>query len=367
MSTEQEAEELSRPPRLMFVPVTGGQGLGEYSRCLTLALAAVRRWPGTRVRFVMDRAAPAIEDERIETLPITGSPTYNSDKIIGWLEEDPPDVVVFDSTGRRFQLEAAGRLGAKRVIVGSRPSRRRRALRHRTMKRAEEIWLVEPSIQRRPLNPWERLKRRFAGRIEIVFLDALFPESDAPRRAALKEELGVGSERYVLFAPGGGGWRVAGRPAVEIFAEAARLVRQATGILTVLVTGPLYEGTVNEGPDVIVRRSMSPERFVDLMHDAELLSIGGGSSVGQAVAMRKLVVAAPLGGSDQQDRVAWYAGMGLVEACRPDARELARVVGDLVADRERCRTMLARARSLRIRNGLDTALHRLSLLLAQDS
>jgi hypothetical protein len=112
---------------------------------------------------------------------------------------------------------------------------------------------------------------------------------------------------------------------------------------------------------------MSPERFVDLMHDAELLSIGGGSSVGQAVAMCKVVVAAPLGGSDQQARVARYAGMGLVEARRPDARELARAVGDLLADRGRCRTMLARARSLRIRNGLDTALHRLSLLLAQDS
>jgi UDP-N-acetylglucosamine:LPS N-acetylglucosamine transferase len=154
---------------------------------------------------------------------------------------------------------------------------------------------------------------------------------------------------------------------VEIFAEAAQRVREATGIVTVLVTGPLYEGTVNEDRGVIVRRSMSPERFVDLMHDAELLSIGGGSSVGQAVAMRRVVVAVPLGGSDQQDRVARYAGMGLVEACRPDARELARVVEDLLADRERCRSMIERARSLRIQNGLDTALHRLSLLLAQES
>jgi hypothetical protein len=363
MSAEPQAGSDSRPARLMFIPVTGGRGLGEYARCLTLARSALRRWPAARVRFVADRSAPAIRDEAIESLLVSGSPTYNSAKIIGWLEEEPPDVVVFDSTGRRSQLDAATRLGTKRIFVASRPSRRRRALLRRTLSRTDEVWLVEPRVERRPLGPWERLQQRLAGGGEVVFVDALFPESDARRRAALTDSLGVGSERYILFAPGGGGWQVDGRPAVEVYAEAARAVGQATGITTVLVTGPLYTGTVEEGPGLIVRRSLSPEQLVDLMYGADLLAIGGGSSVGQAVAMRKVAVASPLGGSDQQDRVARYAAMGLVDACGPDARELARAVERLLADHARRESMLERVRALEARNGLDTALHRLSLLL----
>jgi hypothetical protein len=352
------------PPSVLLVPVTGGEGLGEYARCLTLARAVLDRWPAARVRFVRDRESPAVEDPRIETLEITGSPTYNSERINRWLQFEPPDVAIFDSTGRRSQLDAAGAVGARRVLIASRPSRRRKVLLRRMLSRTEQVWLIEPDARRRRLDGWERLNLRITpNRPRIVFVEALFPVSVKPRRDVLVGELGLADRPYALFSPGGGGWLVRGRPAAEIFVDAARQVSEQSSLATIVVAGPLHVGELTVPPQVIVRRSLSPEQFADLMFLAEIVAIGGGSSVGQAIAMHKPVVATALGGSDQAERVARYAAQGLVASSDPEPGGIARAVLELHRDPSQQELMRTRQDGARMRNGLETALASLTDLI----
>src|SRR6202011_3083892 len=49
---------LGRAPRILFVPVSGTYGMGEYARSLAIARAASRRWQGAAIQFVLSRAAP---------------------------------------------------------------------------------------------------------------------------------------------------------------------------------------------------------------------------------------------------------------------------------------------------------------------
>ena len=355
-------------PRFLFVPVTGGEGLGEFARCLTLAHGVLERWPAARVRFVRDRESPEIDDDRIEALEITGSPTYNSARINSWMELEPPDVAIFDSTGRRSQLDAAGRLGAKRVLIASRPSRRRKVLLRRMLSRSDQVWLIEPDVRRRHLDRWERLNLWLSGaRSHVVFVEALFPVSVESRREAVVRDVGLDGCPFALFSPGGGGWLVQNRPAAEVFIEAARLVSEGSELATIVITGPLHEGKLTAAPSVIVKRSLSPERLADLIHEAEILVIGGGSSVGQAIAMGKLIVATALGGSDQAERVARYAEQGLLVSCAPEPDLLAGSVLALHGDEARRHAMRDRQAALPLRNGLDTALDSLAGLLRGSS
>jgi hypothetical protein len=47
-----------RAPRLLFVPVSGAFGMGEFARTLAMAQAAEGRWPQAAIRFVLSREAP---------------------------------------------------------------------------------------------------------------------------------------------------------------------------------------------------------------------------------------------------------------------------------------------------------------------
>jgi hypothetical protein len=359
-----QAEPENNAPRFLFVPVTGGEGLGEFARCLTLAHGVLERWPRARVRFVRDREAPEIDEDRIDALEITGSPTYNSTRINRWMELEPPDVAIFDSTGRRSQLDAAGRLGARRVLIASRPSRRRKVLLRRMLSRSDQVWLIEPDVRRRQLDRWEQLNLWLSGsRSRVVFLEALFPVSVASRREAVVREVGLDGRRYALFSPGGGGWIVHDRPAAEVFIEAARLVSERSDLSTIVIAGPLHEGELNGSRSVIVKRSLSPERLADLIHDAEIVVLGGGSSVGQAIAMGKLTVAAALGGSDQAERVARYAEQGLLAGCAPEPHRLSESVLVLYGDEDRREAMRTRQAASPMQNGLDLALDSLADLL----
>jgi hypothetical protein len=351
-------------PSFLFVPVTGGEGLGEFARCLTLTHAVLERWPAARVRFVRDRQAPEIDDDRIETLEITGSPTYNSARINSWMGLEPPDVAIFDSTGRRSQLDEAGRLGAKRVLIASRPSRRRKVLLRRMLSRAEQVWLVESDDRRRQLAPWEKLNLWLTAEgPRIVFVEALFPVSLQSRRDAIVREMGLDGRRYALFSPGGGGWMVNDRPAAEVYIEAAQRVSEESDLATVVIAGPLHEGELRETPGVVIKRSLVPERLADLMHGAEILVLGGGSSVGQGMAMHKPIVASALGGSDQAERVSRYAEQGLLVSCVPEPSPIAESVLELYGDAARRQAMLERLSALSVSNGLETAVDSLAELL----
>ena len=93
--------------RVLFVPVSGARGMGEYARALALATAAARRLPQLQVHFIVSREAPYAADLPFPKTLIPASPTMHTAEVVEVIRTFRPTLVVFDNAGRTKQLQAA--------------------------------------------------------------------------------------------------------------------------------------------------------------------------------------------------------------------------------------------------------------------
>lgn len=350
-------------PRLLFVPVSGEKGVGEYYRLLAIAEGVQRRWPRARIHFVISRFAGYANDVPFPTVKIEGSPTFHTSAVrraIGGLR---PQVVVFDSGGRVAQLRDARRVGARTVYVSSRRKARWRGFRLRRMRYLDQHWLAWPRFLEGELTRWERLKLRVFASIRVVYLDSVYPPPDTARAADYCERLGLGGRRYALFCAGGGGYEHDGVPAPEIFARAAAQVCREAHLAAVWVRGPNYAGSVDPGTGVVSLGAVSATAMVDLLSSAGLGVINGGSLLLQALALKLPCVAAPVA-DDQAARIEACARRGLVVPAGLDSQELAVAALELLRSEGRLREIQQRVAALDLRNGVDQAVEALAGLLA---
>src|SRR5450759_676175 len=82
--------------RLLFIPVSGPRGMGEYARAIAIATAVAQRWPQVAIRFALSRtAAYAV------------ATPFQAREVAALLREFKPTLVLFDNAGRTSQLRAA--------------------------------------------------------------------------------------------------------------------------------------------------------------------------------------------------------------------------------------------------------------------
>src|SRR5450755_3403516 len=135
-----------RPLRLLFVPVSGAYGMGEYARSLAIAHAVVGRWPDAQVHFVLSAQAPYSATTPFEHTLVPSSPTFHSAEVIACIHRFHPDVVIFDNAGRTAQLRAARISGAAVIYISSRHRQRNRGFRWRWMGMLDEHWIAYPEF-----------------------------------------------------------------------------------------------------------------------------------------------------------------------------------------------------------------------------
>src|SRR5215469_2183317 len=167
--------------RVLFIPVSGPRGMGEYARCLTIATALAARVPGVGMHFALSRAAPYSADTPFPATLLPASATFHTREVGALIREFAPQVVVFDNAGRTAQLRAARDCGARIVYVSSRPRQRRKAFRLSWMRMLDEHWIAYPRFIAGGLRPLERLKLRALARPAVRYIDTLLPPSDAAR------------------------------------------------------------------------------------------------------------------------------------------------------------------------------------------
>ena len=66
---------------MLFVPVSGPRGMGEYARALALATAVVQRWPQLQVHFAVSEQAPYAADTPFPKTLLPSSPTFHNGPI----------------------------------------------------------------------------------------------------------------------------------------------------------------------------------------------------------------------------------------------------------------------------------------------
>jgi hypothetical protein len=341
-------------PRLLFIPASGARGAGEYFRCVSIAEAARRRWRECAVRFIVNRDAGYARGGAFETTLVDGSPTFSTAIVKRTLDEYRPDVAIFDSAGRVAQLAHARRAGAATVYISSRFKTRWKGFRLRRMRQLDQHWLAWPRFLEGDLNTWERIKLKAMGRPEVVFLDPVRPETDARRAVQTLNDLGLSTGEYLLFSGGGGGYSARGLSPAEIFGRAAIRVQQATGKPVVWIRGPNYAGDGLNSGGIVQMDAVPPGQMMDLLANARLAIINGGSLLLQALGTGTIAVAAPIAG-DQPQRIEACVRLGLAAGSGLDVEELSARAVELLADIPRCDSIRDRTRQLSLGNGAQQA------------
>lgn len=350
------------PPRVLFVPVSGPHGMGEYARALAIARAAAERWPGLRAHFALSRAAPYAAGCPFPSTWFERSPTFHPREVAALIAELRPSVVVFDNAGRTAQLQAAHDAGARVVYVSSRVRQRRRGFRLRWMRHLDEHWMAWPEFIAGGLGPLERLKLRALGRPRVRYLDTLLPPRVDP--APILRRFGVEPGGFVLVVPGGGTAHKGARSAPEIALDGARRIALRGHPTVIVGVGPEVAGGEAEG----LRRSprIPMDELCELIRAARLVVSNGGDTLLQAISLGRPCVAVPIA-DDQPRRIAACVREGLAVVAPLEAGAIERAALALLDDAPRRGALEARLARHAMPNGLDTALEALGELLGVGS
>jgi len=348
--------------RILFVPVSGPGGAGEYFRSLAVARGIERRWSGCSIKFVVSRDAAYSQGGPYPALLIDRSPTFETAAVTRILEEERPHLVVFDSAGRVAQYQAAKRIGARVIFVSSRPTTRRKGFRLRRMRCFDQHWIAQPRYLGGELGRRERWLLKLAPRLEVIFLEVLFEPVDEPGTRELQRALGVQSGHYVLACPGGGGLFGNGADATDVFFAAAVRLVNATGVPVVAVLGPRFTAPAGLPAGLHVLPSLPNAQLMGLLREARLGVVNGGSLLLQALAQRTACIAAPIS-ADQPERIARTAQRGYARPARLEAAAIATQAVSLLRDDAERDALQARLAELGLRNGVDVAVDAIGRLL----
>jgi ADP-heptose:LPS heptosyltransferase len=347
------------PPRLLFIPVSGPYGMGEYARSLAIARAASERWPAAEIRFMLSAKAPYAAAAPFSATLLPSSPTFHSAQVIEQLQQFRPHVVIFDNAGRTAQLRAAQRVTSRIVYISARARQRGKAFRWSWMRMIDEHWIAYPRFIAGALNPLERLKLRLLRRPTVRYLDVIVSR-DAP--AVLESQAGGTAESYVLLVPGGGTGHPGARDAVAQFLSAARMLAMS-GVQTLFVGSAADEGSVATPVEGL--RCLTPlpqSQLMTLMRHARLVIANGGSTLLQGIACGCACVAVPIAG-DQKQRIEACVAAGVARSSSLRAADIMASAQALLGDETQRVALARRAAQLRLADGVEIAMTALDGLL----
>jgi glycosyltransferase involved in cell wall biosynthesis len=354
-----------RTPRLLFVPVSGEFGMGEYARSLAIAQGVHARWPRASILFVLSRKAPYADTTPFPTTLLDASPTFHSAAVIEIMQSWAPDVVIFDNAGRTAQLRAAKRCGARVVYISARRRQRRKAFRLRWMRVIDEHWIAYPPFIAGDLGFLERLKLKIMGRPQVRFLDVILARAGGGARASILARIGCVPQEYALVVPGGGTGHPGAGDAVERFLQAASELAGA-GVDTVFVGRPApafggslapapARGALAAGSRLRLTGPLPQSDLAELMRGARLIITNGGSTLLQSIACGKPCIAVAIAG-DQAERIRRCVGAGVAVAAPLDAAAIGKCAIDLLHDEQALNALTGRAIALGLADGVDVAL-----------
>jgi len=303
------AEEMSSSLRVLFVPVSGPSGMGEFARARSLADALKARWPDVETHFVLHREAPYARNFHHPATLVPASPTLCTAEVKRVIAQFAPQVVIFDNAGRTGALRAARRNGARVIYVSSRGRQRYKAFRLRWMRLLDEHWISYPAVIAGGATLLERLKLRLLGRPTLRFLDTVLAPADEPAAQTLIADFGMPD---VLIVPGGGSQFHDSSMTPAHFAGWGTALA-AAGFRVLFVAGPAYEGPSSMDPRWRLVRGVSGGALRVLLERSRLVLVNGGDTMLQALALGKACVAVPIAG-DQAARIARCAELGAVRA-----------------------------------------------------
>jgi ADP-heptose:LPS heptosyltransferase len=357
---------LPNAPRILFVPVSGPFGTGEYARSAAIARAAQRRWPQAEIHFMLSRQAPYATTTPFAATLLDSSATFHSGAVARLIKEFRPTIVIFDNAGRTAQLRAAHRHGARIVFISSRSRQRRKAFRWRWMRLLDEHWIAYPQLIAGEFNWLERFKLKRLGRPTVRYLDVILSRNSAEQESIVAR-VGLKQGGYVLIVPGGGTGHPGANDAGEEFLGAANALAETETVVFVGPTKsadagaparPPSDGAVSPTARVRCFSSLPQADLAELMSHARLVVTNGGSTLLQAIACGRACIAVPIA-DDQPQRIQRCVAAGVAIAADLNASGILRAAAKLLRDESARSGLAQRAANLKLANGVEIALNAL--------
>lgn len=350
-------EEMSSSLRVLFVPVSGPSGMGEFARARSLADALKARSPNVETHFVLHRDAPYARNFHHPATLLPASPTLCTAEVERAIADFAPQVVIFDNAGRTGALRAARRIGARVIYVSSRGRQRYKAFRLRWMRLLDEHWISYPATIAGGTSMLERLKLKLLGRPTLRFLDTVLAPADEASAQAL---LGSFGNPDLIIVPGGGSQFHDSAMTPAHFARWGEAIAER-GYKVAFVAGPAYAESSRASERFCVLRDVRGGALRVLLERSRLVLVNGGDTMLQALALGKACVAVPIAG-DQPARVRRCVELGAVRAPAAQTETVLRECLDLLADEASRRALEARVRAVNFVDALPLLLARISEL-----
>jgi hypothetical protein len=343
---------------MLFVPVSGAFGMGEYARSLAIAQGAKRRWPAADIRFILSRQAPYAARAPFPATLLDSSPTFHSAAVIRLIETFRPHAVIFDNAGRTAQLRAGRRAGAAIVYVSARARQRRKAFRWRWMRLIDEHWIAYPEFIAGRLHILERFKLKMLRRPAVRYLDVILSRDGAAGPDTILKRLDLDNDSYVLIVPGGGTGHPGANDAAQTFVNAANVI--ANSGTPVVFVGP----AVCSSSDAQLRcfDSLPQGDLAELMNGARLIVCNGGSTLLQGIGCGRACLGVPIA-KDQAARIRACVAAGAAAAVSLDSASIARAALALLGDPAARMALMRRSDELGLADGVQIGLDALQRLL----
>jgi ADP-heptose:LPS heptosyltransferase len=352
---------LAEAPRILFIPVSGAFGMGEYARSLSIAQAAARQWPQAHIHFILSRQAPYAAAAPFPATLLDSSPTFHTAAVAESIQAFKPHIVIFDNAGRTAQLRAGHRAGARIVFISSRSRQRRKAFRWRWMRLIDEHWIAYPQFIAGGLGFFERFKLNRLKKPVVRYLDVILSRPHAGGDSILARE-GLKLESYVLVVPGGGTGHPGAGDASAKFLAAARSLADS-GLTVFVGPGARDKGTADAGRGPLHGFNALPQAdLAALMGGARLVITNGGSTLLQAIACGRACIGVPIA-QDQPQRIQRCVEAGVARAAKLDAMSMVQAAGELLRDESARAALARRASDLQLADGIDVALAALTQLM----
>lgn len=293
--------------KILMIPVSSPQGIGEYMRSLIIAQALQAKWPSLDIQFVLNKHAPSAASCPFPTHLLNNSATKEKAAVNQLLQQLKPDLVIFDCSGRASQARQAKKLGAKVVFISQHQKKRAKGFALGRLPALDAHWITQFKFVDGDLSPLERFKLRLFKKDPPLFTGPVFstPNPDLPAEFAM-----LSGKNYSVWAAGGGGHQVQGKSATEEFYLSALEVATPEQP-ALLVSGTNFTQELQSTSSVLVVKSLPNVQLMTLLNQAALVVSGGGDMMGQAIVLGKNIVAVPVA-KDQPDRVLACAAQGLI-------------------------------------------------------
>lgn len=277
-------------PKLLFIPVSSAEGMGEYMRSLIIADEVKRRRPDAEICFILSRQAPYASTCHHPVKLIDDTPTKRVKDVNLLMSDFLPDVVLFDASGRRSQLEHAQQLGAKVIFLSQHKRKRSRGMKIRRAIMTDSHWVVQPHFMISPINWLDKLKLKLINRMEPIVTGPIFINPNKIKQQALLEQYQLTENEYLIFNAGSGGHQLNNGYAADELVLAAKQIHEKTQLPCLMVFGDNYPKSLPRYKGVISVKSMRHGDFINLLNAAKSGVLSGGDTLLQAIALKKPVL-----------------------------------------------------------------------------